>query len=165
MNKIQKLLLGGGVIALIVFLWLLIPPGAGIKGQLRWLLQGAVVLATWIIGFIAWVLEMVVLFIGPWILGWLLRRAVTRLDEAWTPDKDISRLFGFLLQAGLTVVVFLFWLLVPLVIMWVPPASTSFPGLWIRSHQETGLVWWGVYAALAYMLFPPMRSFVKFASY
>lgn len=158
MSKRQSVLVGLGILSLIVVLWLLIPPGAGIKGQLRWFGQGTVVFMAWVIGIVLWVLEAAILFIGPWFLGWFFRWGLKTLDEQWTPDQDLTRVQAFFLNLGLVVATFLLWLLVPLVATWLPPISTVFVGPWIRSHMETSLVWWGVYGALSYMLFSPLRA-------
>lgn len=154
-----------GVAALVVLLYVLIPSGLGIKGQLRWFLDRAIWLVTLAIGFVLWLLEVVVLVGGPWFLGWFGRWGIQKADETLTPDQDLTKLQGTLLNLLLVAVMFLSWIFVALAATWLPPISNFFPGPWIRSYIETGLVWWGAYAALAYMLFPPMRSFVKFASY
>lgn len=154
----QYVVLALGVAIAAVFLYTLIPSGLGIKGQLRWLFQGAIWVITWITVIAVWLLEAIVLFIGPWFLGWFGRWGIQLADEKLTPDQDMTRFQGFLLNFGLVVVVFLLWILVAFTATWVPPISTFIVGPWIQNHVETGLVWWGVYAALAYMLFAPARD-------
>lgn len=161
MSTRQSIVTGLVVVAVIAGLWFLIPPGAGIKSQLGWFGRGIFWLVTWIVGIVLWFAEAIILFIGPWFLGWFFRWALKRLDERWTPDQDLTRLQGFLLNLGLLVVTFLLWLLVPLVVTWAPPVSVYILGPWIRSHMETGLVWWGLYGALSYMFFPPFQNLLR----
>lgn len=161
MNSKQFFLLALALAGLAALIYVLIPSSMGIKSQLQWLVHGAVWLIVWIIGIAAWFLEVVVLLAGPWFLGWFGRWCIKKVDERFNPESDMAPWQGIFLNVGLVAVVFLLWILAPLVATWVPPISTYIVGPWIRSYMETGLVWWGVYGALSYMLYAPARAFFE----
>ncbi len=146
-----------GILALTALVWFAIPSGAGIKSQMNTLFAtlggGAVFVVGWILAIVFWIFEAGALFAGPIVLGVLSEKvAIPWLDEKFSPDVDITGWQEFALTAVLAVFVFVFWLVVPLVVAWAPPANSFILGEWIHGHVETGLVWWGVYASLAYFI-------------
>ncbi len=140
---------------LAVLVWVAIPAGAGIKSQMHTLFTvvggGTVWFLGWALAIISWTVEAVLLFAGPVILGIISAKIIVPwLDERYTPDKDLSISQEVVLSTFFTILVSTLWLLVPIVVASLPPASSFILGPWIQKHVETGLVWWGVYAIVVY---------------
>lgn len=155
MNTKQTALTLAVILGMAAIVLVLIPAGAGIRGQLTRLVMGIV----WVIGAIVWLIEAIILFVGPWAGSALVGNLVFPwLDEKFQPEEQMSGWTDFVLNVGVSVLFFFLWLLVPIVMTALPPASTVILGPWIHEHMETGLYWWGLYAAAVQFLF---HYFVK----
>ncbi len=155
MNAKQTGLTLAVILGLAALVSVMIPAGAGIRGQLVRVGMGMV----WVIGAIVWLIEVVVLFVGPWVGSALVGLfAFPWLDEKFQPEEQMSRWTDFVLNVGVSILFFFLWLLVPIIMTALPPISTFMIGPWIKSYMESGLYWWGLYAAIVQFLF---HYFVK----
>lgn len=144
MKTKQTFLVLGVIAGICLIIFYMIPDGAGIRGQI---IQVGMIMS-FLLAVVAWIIEAVVLIVGPWILGAVVGTLVfPLLDEIFQPDEKMSGFTDFILNVAVSILFFFLWLLVPIIMTNLPPISNFLIGPWIYSHMESGLYWWGLYAA------------------
>lgn len=134
------------IIAIVFTVYLLIPADMGIKNQLS---QFGSWCAKYIVGGSVWLVEAIILLIGPAIIGCF--RPVKMINEDILPGTELNGWERTILHIGMIIAIFFLWLLMPVLATILPPLNNYYIGPWIKSYMESGLVWWGAGAVVEYL--------------